>query len=323
MSAAAADQSCSGAKETPDGLGPRRVPRRHGAPRRRRGGGASIRFEPPCVVRECVDGPSVVRGRPVRWADPVVRGLSPGVGRGRSTRPARGSLLEEGAPSPRPGPAFRSAPGRAPARGGRPRRAAARRRRERRPSRRAPPPAGSAAISAARSSAAVERLLGRHDLRDETQASGLLGANLPAGQDELHGPGGADRARQPLRAAGTGNDPELDLGLPEDGVAPGDEHVAGHRELATAPQRVPPHGSDRGRRRRRRPDPSPGTPPLPRATSGVCSASSAMSAPAAKARLPAPVITIARTAGSASSASTTRARSVSSAKLRALSARGR
>ena len=56
---------------------------------------------------------------------------------------------------------------------------------------------------------------------------------------------------------------------------------------------------------------------------GVCAASSATSAPAAKARVPAPVITIAPQDGSASSSSTTSARRSRSAKLRALRARGR
>ena len=57
--------------------------------------------------------------------------------------------------------------------------------------------------------------------------------------------------------------------------------------------------------------------------SDVCAASSATSAPAAKARVPAPVMTIARHDGSPSSASTASARRRRRAKLRALRARGR
>ena len=59
----------------------------------------------------------------------------------------------------------------------------------------------------------------------------------------------ADQARQPLGAAEAGDDPELDLGLAEDGRLGGDPHVAGHRQLAAAAEgeRV-----DRGDRRRRR-----------------------------------------------------------------------
>ena len=93
-----------------------------------------------------------------------------------------------------------------------------------------------------------ECLLGRHDLRDETEGSGFVGPDRPSGQHELHGPRGADRPGQPLGAAAAGDDPELDLGLPEDRVAPRDDHVARHGELAATSQRVAPHGRDRGRR---------------------------------------------------------------------------
>ena len=57
---------------------------------------------------------------------------------------------------------------------------------------------------------------------------------------------GADQPRQPLGAAEAGDDPELDLGLAEDGRLGGDPEVARHRQLAAAAEgeRV-----DRGDRR--------------------------------------------------------------------------
>ena len=49
---------------------------------------------------------------------------------------------------------------------------------------------------------------------------------------------GAAQARQPLRAAGAGNDAEQHFGLADLGAGDGDAVVAGHRELETAAERV-------------------------------------------------------------------------------------
>ena len=48
---------------------------------------------------------------------------------------------------------------------------------------------------------------------------------------------GTDEAGQPLRAAEAGDDPQLHLGLAEDGRLGGDPHVAGHRQLAATAER--------------------------------------------------------------------------------------
>ena len=57
--------------------------------------------------------------------------------------------------------------------------------------------------------------------------------------------GAADQAWEPLRAAETGDDPEVDLGLPEGGRLPRDAEVAAHRELAPAAECAGVDGGDR------------------------------------------------------------------------------
>ena len=47
-----------------------------------------------------------------------------------------------------------------------------------------------------------------------------------------------------MRAAGAGHDAELDLGLAELRVVPGDDDVAGHRQLAAAAQGEAAHRGD-------------------------------------------------------------------------------
>jgi hypothetical protein len=54
----------------------------------------------------------------------------------------------------------------------------------------------------------------------------------------LQCPALADQARQALRAAVAGKDAQLDFGLPEPGALRRNADRAGHRELATAAQRV-------------------------------------------------------------------------------------
>ena len=66
---------------------------------------------------------------------------------------------------------------------------------------------------------------------------------MRAGQHQVHRLGLADRARQALRAAGAGDDAELDLGLAELGAVGGDDEVAHHRQLAAAAER---EAGDRG-----------------------------------------------------------------------------
>ena len=76
-----------------------------------------------------------------------------------------------------------------------------------------------------------------HDAADQAGALGLGGVHHAAGQRHVHGLGLADGARQALRAAGAGNDAELDLGLAEARVVGGDDEVAHHRQLAAAAER--------------------------------------------------------------------------------------
>src|SRR4029077_14975541 len=62
---------------------------------------------------------------------------------------------------------------------------------------------------------ARDQLRGGNDLVDETDAVGLLGGDRVPGEDELQGPALADQAREPLRPAASGEDPELHFGLTE------------------------------------------------------------------------------------------------------------
>ena len=171
-----------------------------------------------------------------------------------------------------------------------------------------------------------ERLLeGRlrgHDPRDQAEPLGLARVERASGQDQLHRPRLADRAGQPLRAARAGHHPDPDLGLAELRVLAGDDHVAGHRELAAAAEGEPAHRGDQRLADRAQLRPSARTRRRVASDSGVASAISLMSAPAAKARSPAPVMTIARTRprrrGPASASTAARAAS----KLSALRASG-
>ena len=64
------------------------------------------------------------------------------------------------------------------------------------------------------------------------------------GQHQLHGARLADGPRQSLRATGTGDDAQPDLGLAEDGVIGGHHHVAGQRQLEATAERVAPDRRD-------------------------------------------------------------------------------
>ena len=143
-----------------------------------------------------------------------------------------------------------------------------------------------------------------HDPIDEAEPIRLLGADLLSGQKELEGPACANQAREALRAAVTGDEPEVDLGLAElRGIGRNAER-AGHRELAPAAERV---AVDRGNGRlaqmldRGRTPAGRGS-QCSRPLVGVCRASSLMSAPATNAFSPAPVMTTTRTASSSPSA---------------------
>ena len=117
----------------------------------------------------------------------------------------------------------------------------------------------------------------------------------PAGQDRAPWPADPpDGPGQPLRAAGAGHHADPDLRLPERRVVAGHDEVARHRQLAAAAQgetRAPRRsaGTAVAQMRSQAPNRRSAT-----SRSGVWSASSTMSAPAAKARSPAPVRTIAR-----------------------------
>src|SRR5438046_655515 len=69
---------------------------------------------------------------------------------------------------------------------------------------------------------------------------------VPAREDHLHRPRLAGRPREALRPACARHDPELDLGLAELGVLAGDDHVAGHRQLAATTEGVPANRRDEG-----------------------------------------------------------------------------
>jgi hypothetical protein len=75
-------------------------------------------------------------------------------------------------------------------------------------------------------------------LATRPHAFGLGGIDRAAGEDQLHRPTPADRARQALRSAHPGNDAELDLGLAELGRIGGDDEVGHHRQLAPAAKRI-------------------------------------------------------------------------------------
>ena len=94
----------------------------------------------------------------------------------------------------------------------------------------------------------VEHFVLRHDPIDDPDRERLVGAHLPPAPDQLLGPGRTDEPGEPLRAPGSGNDAEQDLGLADARVLRRDAEVARHRELETAAQRV---AADRGDHRAR------------------------------------------------------------------------
>src|SRR5690242_13317671 len=55
------------------------------------------------------------------------------------------------------------------------------------------------------------------DAVHQADTFGLVGLHEPAGVDDVLGPRGADQPREALGAAGAGDDPQLDLGLPQGG----------------------------------------------------------------------------------------------------------
>ena len=82
-----------------------------------------------------------------------------------------------------------------------------------------------------------DQIGGRHDLRHQPGGLGLGRVHHPAGQAHFHGLGLADGAHQPLRSAHAGDDAQLDLGLAEFGVVPGDQDIGHHGQLAAAAER--------------------------------------------------------------------------------------
>ena len=105
---------------------------------------------------------------------------------------------------------------------------------------------GRRAITSARSIASVSIYVWGHPVH-EPESQRLLGVDSPAGEHELHRALLADDARQTLRAAAAGDDPERDLGLAELGRLGGDDHVAQQRQLAPAAEREPRDGRDQRR----------------------------------------------------------------------------
>ncbi len=67
---------------------------------------------------------------------------------------------------------------------------------------------------------------------------GLVGADHPAREDQVHRLGLADRAGQALAAAHPGHHAEGNLGLAELRSIGGDDEVGHHRQLAAAAERV-------------------------------------------------------------------------------------
>ena len=122
---------------------------------------------------------------------------------------------------------------------------------------------GIAAILAASSSAASTVAAAGTTPGDEAAGVGLLCGHRPAGQDQLHRAGLADRPGQALGAAGAGHDPEPDLRLAEARVVAGHDHVAGHRQLAAAAKG---EAADRGDERQ--PDGGDAVPGVEPATGG-------------------------------------------------------
>ena len=86
-------------------------------------------------------------------------------------------------------------------------------------------------------------VVGRDDLVDDAKRQRLVGLDEPSGVDDVLGLARADQARQSLRAAGAGDDAELDLRLADLDVVTGDSPVRGEGKLEAAAERV---SGDRG-----------------------------------------------------------------------------
>ena len=82
----------------------------------------------------------------------------------------------------------------------------------------------------------------------ETDAIRLFGFDRAPGQDHVQRARLADHARQPLRAAVTGDEAELDLGQAHFRVARGDAERARERKLEAAAERVAVDDGDRRHR---------------------------------------------------------------------------
>ncbi len=74
------------------------------------------------------------------------------------------------------------------------------------------------------------------DFVDDAVRKRLAGLDRIAGDDHLERLLGANQARQALRAAGAGQQAELDLGQPDAGAGDGNPEMAGERQLEAAPQ---------------------------------------------------------------------------------------
>ncbi len=92
----------------------------------------------------------------------------------------------------------------------------------------------------------VEQLVGGDHGIDEADRQGLVGPDLPTGEDQVLGPGGADQTGQALGAATAGDDAEQDLGLAPPGGVGAHAEVAGQRQLTATTEREPVHGGDGG-----------------------------------------------------------------------------
>jgi len=80
---------------------------------------------------------------------------------------------------------------------------------------------------------------------DQAHRERLLGVRVPGGQHQVQRAAAADEARQPLRPARPGDQPELDLGEPEARAGRADPQRAGQRQLEAAAEREPVDGGDR------------------------------------------------------------------------------
>ena len=145
----------------------------------------------------------------------------------------------------------------------------------------------------------VQPGLAGDDAGDEAGVERLAGRETAAGEDDVHRQRLADRAREPLCAAGARDEAEAGLRLAEDRRLGGHDDVARHRQLAAAAEAEAGDGGDE--RRAHGADRVPGVDPAATYISTAeAVASSPMSAPAANTRSEPPT-TMQRISGSASS----------------------